>query len=50
MTWLTQNKLRTEIRNEAELLAQYTMQYGFSALHIVWEQEMVTLIPNYSYG
>ena len=42
MSWLTQNKLRTELRNEAELLAQYTQQYGFSAMHIVWEQEMAT--------
>ena len=42
MSWLTQNKLRTELRNEAELLAQYTQQYGFSALNIVWEQEMGT--------
>jgi len=42
MSWLTQNKLRTEIRNEAELLGQYTQQYGFSALNIVWEQEMGT--------
>ena len=42
MSWLTQNKLRTELRNEAELLAQYTQQYGFSAMHIVWEQEVGT--------
>lgn len=42
MSWLTQNKIRTELRNEAELLAQYTQQYGFSAMHIVWEQEMGT--------
>jgi hypothetical protein len=42
MAWLTQNKLRSEIRNEAELLAQHALQYGFSALHIVWEQEIGT--------
>jgi len=42
MAWLTQSKIRTELRNEAELLAQYTQQYGFSAMHIVWEQEMGT--------
>ena len=42
MAWLTQNKIRSDLRNEAELLAQYTQQYGFSAMHIVWEQEMAT--------
>jgi hypothetical protein len=39
MDWLTQSKLRNELRSEAELLAQYTQQYGWSGLHIIWEQE-----------
>jgi len=39
MEWFTQSKQRNVIRSEAELLAQYTMQYGWSALHIMWEQE-----------
>jgi hypothetical protein len=39
MDWFTQAKMRTEIRNEAELLAQYTMQYGWSALQVTWLQE-----------
>jgi hypothetical protein len=42
MTWLTQNKIRTELNNEAELLGQYTQQYGFSAMYVGWEQEMGT--------
>jgi len=39
MEWYTQSKKRKEIRNEAELLAQYTMQYGWAGLHVIWEQE-----------
>lgn len=42
MTWLTQNKIRSELNNEAELLGQYTQQYGFSAMYVGWEQEMGT--------
>lgn len=38
MGWLLQ-KFRPEIRREAELLAQYTHTYGWSAINIVWEQE-----------
>jgi hypothetical protein len=41
MNWLM-NKIRPELRNEAELLANYTHQYGWSALHVFWEQEMAT--------
>jgi hypothetical protein len=41
MNWLM-NKIRPELRNEAELLANYTHQYGWSALHVFWEQEMST--------
>lgn len=39
MDWLTQSKMRQELRSEAELLGQYTQQYGWSGLHIMWEQE-----------
>lgn len=31
---------KQEMRREAELLAQYTNQYGWSVMHIGWEQEM----------
>lgn len=41
MNWLV-NKIRPELRNEAELLANYTHQYGWSAAHVFWEQEMGT--------
>lgn len=38
MQWYIQ-KYRPEIRKEAELLAQYTHQYGWSALNVIWERE-----------
>lgn len=41
MSWLV-NKVRPELRNEAELIANYAMQYGWSAIHVFWEQEMST--------
>lgn len=42
MSWLLESRLRTEIRKEAELLANYTQQYGWSGLNVIWEQEMGT--------
>lgn len=39
MSWYMQ-KHRPELRREAELLAQYTLQYGWSALNVVWEREV----------
>ena len=42
MTWLVESKLRAEIRKEAQLLGNYTQQYGWSALNVTWEQEMGT--------
>lgn len=39
MAWFMQ-RYRPEIRREAELLAQYTHQYGWSALNVGWEREM----------
>ena len=42
MAWLLESRIRTEVRKEAELLSNYTLQYGWSGLHIGWEQEMGT--------
>ena len=42
MTWLVEARLRSELRKEAELLAQFGLQYGWSGLHILWEQEQST--------
>ena len=39
MDWITQSKIRQELRSEAELLSQYTQQYGWSGLHIIWDKE-----------
>ena len=39
MSWLVESRLRTELRKEAELLAQNGLQYGWAGLHIMWEQE-----------
>lgn len=38
MSWFMQ-RYRPEIRREAELLAQYTQQYGWAAINVVWERE-----------
>ena len=46
MSWLLESRLRSELRKEAELLAQYGNQYGWSGLHIIWEQEMGTRHQN----
>jgi len=42
MSWLIESRLRTELRKEAELLAQNGLQYGWAGLHILWEREMST--------
>ena len=42
MNWLTRSRLRTEIRREANLLAEYGTQYGWAPLNIIWETEMGT--------
>ena len=39
MQWFMQ-RFRPEIRKEAELLAQYTHQYGWAAISVIWEREM----------
>jgi hypothetical protein len=41
MNWMV-NKIKADLRNEAELAANYTQQYGWSAMHVFWEQEMGT--------
>ena len=35
-----QNKLRSELRQEAGLLASFGLQYGFAALHVRWDREV----------
>ncbi len=42
MSWLLESRLRADLRKEAELLAQFTHQYGWSALNVIWEQETGT--------
>ena len=39
MQWFMQ-RFRPEIRKEAELLAQYTHQYGWAAINVVWDREV----------
>jgi hypothetical protein len=38
-SWFLQ-RFRPDIRREAQLLAQYTLQYGWSGINVIWEQEM----------
>lgn len=38
MQWLVQNKIRAELEKEAELWVQYTMQFGWSAVHVGWNR------------
>ena len=40
MTWIIDNKLGMEIKREAYLLAQYAEQYGWSVMHIGWDQQI----------
>lgn len=40
LEYVTAGRMRQEMRKEAELLAQYTNQYGWGIVHIGWEQEM----------
>ena len=42
MSWLLESRIRSEVRKEAELLAQYGTQYGWAGVHVIWEQEMGT--------
>lgn len=38
MQWIVNNKIRSELEREAELWIQYTMQFGWSAVHIGWNR------------
>lgn len=38
--WVVNNKLRADLLTEAELLAQYTQQFGWSVVHIGWERRL----------
>jgi hypothetical protein len=40
MRHIVGNKMRNEFRREVELWTQYGNQYGWSAMHIGWEQEV----------
>jgi hypothetical protein len=38
--WLIKNKMGPELLREAQLWAQYTQQFGWSAVHIGWERKL----------
>lgn len=38
--WVVNNKMRADLLNEAELLGQYTQQFGWSVAHIGWERRL----------
>ena len=38
--WIVNNKMRADLLNEAELLGQYTQQFGWSVAHIGWERRL----------
>jgi len=40
MQWIVENKIRAELTREAELWVQYTMQFGWSAVHIGWDRKI----------
>ena len=40
--WLRDSKLRFDLGREAELLAQYAHTYGWSVLHVGWDQKLST--------
>lgn len=42
LEYITTGRMKQEMRREAELWANYVQQYGWSAVHIGWEQEMGT--------
>ena len=44
LTHLINSRMRIEARREAELWAQYAMHYGWSAMHVSWEQA-IGLLP-----
>ena len=40
--WVVTNRLRADLEREAELWAQYSLQFGWSAVHIGWERRLGT--------
>ncbi len=38
--WVVNNKMRADLLTEAELLGQYTQQFGWSVAHIGWERRL----------
>jgi hypothetical protein len=40
MHWVRDNKMANELRKEAELAAQYALQYGWTAFYVGWEQHI----------
>ncbi|CAB5238348.1 hypothetical protein UFOVP144_46 [uncultured Caudovirales phage] len=38
--WLINNRMKADLTREAELLAQYTMQFGWCVSHIGWETKL----------
>lgn len=40
MSWILDNKIGMEVRREAHLLAQYAEQYGWSVMHVGWDQQV----------
>ena len=40
MNWVRDNKMANELRKEAELAAQYALQYGWTAFYVGWEQHI----------
>ena len=46
LNYYRENKLRSDLRQEANLLANYGQQYGFGVLHVKWEREITkTMVP-----
>jgi len=42
LEYITSGRMKQEMRREAELWANYVQQYGWSVMHIGWEQELGT--------
>jgi hypothetical protein len=40
MTWITKQKIRSEIQRESELGAQYGLHYGWTVFYVGWDQQL----------
>lgn len=38
--WVVENKLRPDLEREAELWAQYALNYGWAVMHVGWERRL----------